>query len=144
MIRVKRLTDTAKLPTRATEFAAGADLYADTQEEIIIHPGERTAIHTGLAMQIPYGFAGYIFARSGLACKQGIRPSNCVGVIDADYRGEIIVNLTCDDNEPQKIQPGERVAQLIILHHEPMPFEEVDHLDPTKRGDGGFGSTGQF
>ena len=110
MIRVKRLTETAKLPTRATEFAAGADLYADTQEEIIIHPGERTAIHTGLAMQIPYGFAGYIFARSGLACKQGIRPSNCVGVIDADYRGEIIVALHNHSQETRIVENKDRIA----------------------------------
>lgn len=144
MVRVKRLTETAKLPTRANEYAAGADLYADTHEEIIVHPGERVAIPTGIAMQIPYGCGGFIFARSGLATRLGIRPSNCVGVIDPDYRGEVIVNLTCDDNEPQKIQPGERVAQLVILHFEPMPYVEDDHLDPTERGDGGFGSTGQF
>lgn len=144
MIRLKRLSETAQIPTRGTRDAAGLDLYADIKEEVIIHPGERVPISTGWAMQIPYGCAGYIFARSGKACKQGVRPSNCVGVIDPDYRGEVIVNLTCDDNDPQKVAPGERIAQLIVLHHEMMPVEEVDHLDPTERGDGGFGSTGQL
>lgn len=144
MIRLKRLSETAQVPTRGSRDAAGLDLYADIQEEVIIYPGERVPISTGWAMQIPYGCAGYIFARSGKACKQGVRPSNCVGVIDPDYRGEVIVNLTCDDKDPQKVQPGERIAQLIILHHEMMPVEEVEQLDPTDRDNGGFGSSGQF
>lgn len=144
MVRIKKLTETAKLPTRGTQFAAGADLYADISEEIILFPGERVKVPTGLAMQIPTGLAGFIFPRSGLACNSGIRLSNCVGVIDSDYRGEVMVSLTCDDKDPQRIQPHERIGQIVFIHYEPEEFEEVDRLDETARGEGGFGSTGQF
>lgn len=144
MVKIKKLTNTAKIPTRGTPFAAGADLYADIPEEVIIFPGERVKIHTGLAMQIQPGLAGFIFPRSGLACNSGIRLSNCVGVIDSDYRGEVMVSLTCDDKDPQRIQPGERIGQIVFIHYEPEQFEEVDKLDETIRGEGGFGSTGQF
>jgi len=144
MLKLKRLSETAQIPTRGSRNAAGLDLYADIQEEVIIYPNERIAIPTGWAMQIPDDYSGYIFARSGKATKQGVRPSNCVGVIDSDYRGEVIVNLTCDDKDPQKVAPGERIAQLVILHHERFPLEVVEELDTTDRNTGGFGSSGEF
>lgn len=143
-IEVKKLRDTAKLPTKGSAKAAGADIYADIDKEILIHPHTREPIGTGLAIAVPEGYAAFLFARSGKATKEGVRPSNCVGVIDSDYRGEVIANLTCDDLDPKYVKPGERIAQLVILPVPETEYEEVDQLDSTERGDGGFGSTGQF
>lgn len=141
-IRIKKLTDTAKLPQRGSEKAAGYDLYADTDEEITVEPGKTVSIGTGLAMEVPDGYFGAIFARSGLACKRSLRPANCVGVIDSDYRGEFRVVLHNDSEVPQTIAPHERIAQLVILPYLPVTFEETDTLSDTRRGAGGFGSTG--
>lgn len=144
MIKVdfKKLTETATTPTRGSEYAAGYDLYADSAEPIIIPPHGTVKVSTGLAMAIPDGYFGGIFARSGLATKQGLRPANCVGVIDSDYRGPVIVALHNDTEEMKKIDAFERIAQLIILEYDAVDFNEVEDLDNTARGEGGFGSTG--
>lgn len=142
-VKVKRLTETAKLPTRGSVFSAGFDLYADTQMDITIHPHETRQIGTGLSMEIPDGYFGAIFARSGLATKEGLRPANCVGVCDSDYRGEYIVAIHNDSNEDRVITPQERIAQLIVMQYPHITFEEVDELSDTDRGNGGFGSTGK-
>lgn len=142
-VNVKKLNDLAKLPTRGSSAAAGYDLYAATDYDIHIQPHETVKIGTGLAFELPEGTFGAIFARSGLATKQGLRPSNCVGVCDSDYRGEYIVAVHNDTNEEQNIPAGSRIAQLILMWYAPMTFNEVDILDETERGDGGFGSTGQ-
>lgn len=141
-IKFKRLIDTAKLPTRGSAQAAGYDLYADTQEDIWIRPHETTKINTGLAAAVPEGYFGAIFARSGLATKQGLRPANAVGVVDADYRGPIIVALHNDTTEPQLVPAGARIAQLVIMPYLDFEIQEVDELDETERNEGGFGSTG--
>lgn len=141
-IRVKKLTETAKLPVRGSADAAGFDLYADLQRPLYLHPGEVLSIGTGLSMEIPKGYFGAIYARSGLAFKKGLRPPNCVGVIDSDYRGEISVGLYNDSPIPQLVSPGERVAQIIIQPHMTVEFTETDDLSETVRGGGGFGSTG--
>ena len=143
IVKVKRLTDTAVLPTRGSEHAAGYDLYADCRESITIEPHETAKIGTGLSMEIPDGYFGAIFARSGLASKQGLRPANCVGVCDSDYRGEYIVAVHNDSNHPRVIDPGERIAQLVVMPHLAVTFDEVEDLSDTDRGDGGFGSTGK-
>ena len=142
-IRVKLLKSNAKLPTYGSLEAAGADLYACLDEEIKIAPGESAFVPTGLAMETPQGYAGLIYARSGLACKRGLAPANCVGVIDSDYRGEIMVALHNYSNNTQEIEPDERVAQLVIAPYIQADFNEVDTLDDTERGEGGFGSTGR-
>ena len=139
----KKLNEFAKEPTRGSEYAAGYDLYAATDTEIMIQPHETVKVGTGLAMEIPEGTFGAIFARSGLATKQGLRPANCVGVVDADYRGEVIVAVHNDSNETQTIQAGDRIAQLVIMPFTPITFEEVNELSETIRGEGGFGSTGK-
>ena len=141
-INVKKLNANAKLPTYGSEFSAGADLYACLDEAVTIMPGEAVLIHTGLAMEIPVGFAGLIYARSGLATKKGLAPSNKVGVIDADYRGEIMVSLFNHSKEERVIENGERIAQLVVTPFLSCDFEEADELLETKRGEGGFGSTG--
>ena len=141
-IKIKKLTDTAKTPTKGSTGAAGYDIYADIDENIIIPFHNVEKINTGIALEIPNGYFGAIFARSGLATKQGLRPANAVGVIDSDYRGEIIVALHNDTNEPREIVPQERIAQLIVLPCQEVTFEEVDELQDTDRGEGGFGSTG--
>lgn len=140
-VGVKKLTDTAKLPERGSEAAAGYDLYADIKENIIIPAHETVKVGTGLAMSLPEDTVGLIFARSGLATKQGLRPANCVGVCDSDYTGEYIVALHNDTDEPQEIESGDRIAQLIVMPFYPIQFQEVEELEPTERGDGGFGST---
>lgn len=148
-INIKKLNDTAIIPTRGSEYAAGYDLYAgcvdekNLEEVNVISPYSTMKIHTGIAMEIPEGYFGAIFARSGLATKQGLRPANCVGVIDSDYRGEIIVALRNDSASEQTITSGERIAQIVIMPYLPVEFEEVDSLKDTERGDGGFGSTGK-
>ena len=142
-IKITKLNKNAIIPTRGSNEAAGMDLYACTSSPIIIAPHDTVKISTGIAMEIPDGYFGGVFARSGLATKQGLRPSNCCGIIDSDYRGDVIVALHNDTNIPQTIQPMERVAQLIIMPYLPVEFEEVDTLSDTDRGTGGFGSTGK-
>ena len=141
-LRVKLLNDMAKLPTYGSAEAAGADLYAAIPEEIWIQPHERVKIGTGLAIEIPKGYWGGIFARSGVADKQGLRPSNCVGVIDSDYRGEILVSVRNDTDEPQCVVPSSRIAQLVLLPAIRGNFMVVEELSDTNRGGSGFGSTG--
>ena len=140
-VRVKKLTDTAKLPTRGSDQAAGYDLYADASS--VIKPHTTVKIGTGLSVEIPDGYAGFIFARSGMATKQGLRPANCVGVCDSDYRGEYIVALHNDTDEPQSVYVGDRIAQLVIMPYLSVEFSEVNELTNTERGSGGFGSTGK-
>jgi len=141
-ISYKKLNNLAIEPTRGSEEAAGYDLYAAIDTKISIPPHETVKIGTGLAFELPkQTFAG-IFARSGLATKQGIRPANCVGVCDSDYRGEYIVAVHNDSNYEQTIEPGMRIAQMILLPYIPMIFQEVIELENTDRGEGGFGSTG--
>lgn len=139
---IKLLNDLAKIPTRGSEDAAGWDLYAATEYDIYIDPGETVKIDTGLSMAIPKGYFGAIFARSGLATKQGLRPANCVGAVDADYRGPVIVALYNDSEETQMVPAGSRIAQLIIMSYLDTDMNVVTDLDDTKRGEGGFGSTG--
>ena len=142
-MRIKFLNDRAKMPTNGSQYAAGYDLYAAIEEPVTIYPGTCEKIGTGLAMEIPVGFFGAIFARSGLAAKQGLRPANCVGVVDSDYRGEVIVALHNDSNEARQVQPDERIAQLVLMPYGVVEkFEVVDDLEDTDRGAGGFGSTG--
>ncbi|MBE5784334.1 MAG: dUTP diphosphatase [Clostridiales bacterium] len=143
-IRIKKLQEKAVLPTYGTSAAAGADLYAllDAPEEVIL-PGETKLIHTGIALELPTGLAGFVYARSGLSTKRGLAPANKVGVIDPDYRGEILVALHNHSNMPETIADGERVAQLLIAPYVSAAFEEADTLSNTKRGDGGYGSTGR-
>ena len=142
-IDIKLLNEFAKIPTRGSADAAGYDLYAANNYEVEIRPHETIKIGTGIAISIPNGYFGAIYARSGLATKQGLRPANCVGIIDSDYRGEIIVALHNDTNYMQKIGIGDRIAQLIIQPYLEIEFKEVDELNDTDRGSGGFGSTGQ-
>lgn len=142
-VKIKKLNDKAKLPTRGSEYAAGYDLYACIDEPCVIEPHSVVKIGTGLAMDIPNGYFGAIFARSGLATKKGLRPANCVGVCDADYRGEYIVPLHNDTDTPMIVEPNERIAQLIVMPYMTIGFTEVDELSNTVRGAGGFGSTGE-
>lgn len=141
-IPIKKLDDKALLPTYGSEYAAGADLYACIDEEVQFEPGETKLIKTGLAMEIPAGYAGLIYARSGLASKKGLAPANKVGVIDADYRGEIMVALHNHNTVSVSIEPQERIAQLVITPYLTAHFEETQELSDTVRGTGGFGSTG--
>lgn len=142
-VNIKKLTDTTKTPTRGSEHAAGYDLYADVKNQVTISPHETEKIGTGLAIEIPDGYFGAIFARSGLAAKEGLRPANCVGVCDSDYRGEYIVAVHNDSDQPRTIEPGERIAQLVVMPYLAVTFEEVAELTDTNRGEGGFGSTGK-
>lgn len=142
-IKVKKVRQQAVLPTYASEMAAGADLHACLSEPIIIQPGESAFIPTGLAMEIPVGCAGLIYARSGMACKRGLAPANKVGVVDADYRGEIMVVLHNHGKEAQTVSHGERIAQLLITPVLTPSFFEVPELSDTQRDGGGFGSTGK-
>ena len=141
-ICIKLLDDKAILPTYGSIDAAGADLYANIKENETIEPGETKLIKTGVAMAIPKGLVGLVFARSGLASKRGLAPANKVGVIDADYRGEIMVALHNHSNTPQTIEPEERIAQIAFVPYIKGNFEVVDDLEETIRGAGGFGSTG--
>lgn len=142
-IRVKKLNDNAILPTYGSLEAAGADLYACLNEDVVIAPGESKFIPTGLAMEIPKGCAGLIYARSGLACKRGLAPANKVGVVDSDYRGEFMVVLHNHGSEVQTVSHGERIAQLVITPVLNPTYQDVDDLSDTKRSAGGFGSTGK-
>ena len=142
-ILIKKLKDTAVIPTRGSSSAAGYDLYACLNEPVIIHPGETVKIGTGITAALPEGYFAACFARSGLAFKEGLRPANCVGVVDSDYRGEYIVALHNDSIEERTVTNGERIAQLVVMPYLSMEFESVDELPETERGAGGFGSTGK-
>ena len=142
-IKVKKLRPGAQLPTYGTAFSAGADLYACLEEPVTIAPGETKKIPTGLAMEIPVGFAGLIYARSGLGTKQGLAPANKVGVVDSDYRGEFMVFLHNHSAETRTVSHGDRVAQLVVTPVFTPGLEETDELTDTARGAGGFGSTGK-
>ena len=140
-LKIKKLADNAVIPTYGSEYAAGADLYS-CEGEITFAPGETKMVHTGLAMQIPVGYVGLVYARSGIASKRGLAPANKVGVVDSDYRGEIMVALHNHSTEPQSIVAGERIAQMVIAPYLTVNYVETDTLDETDRGTGGFGSTG--
>lgn len=142
-INIKKLNDNAKIPTRGSEYAAGYDLYACTDVPLDIAPHSTIKVGTGLAIQPPKNCFGAIFARSGLATKRGLRPANCVGVCDEDYTGEYIIALHNDTDEMMTVEPYERIAQLVFMPYIPASFTEVDSLDKTERGSGGFGSTGR-
>lgn len=144
-IKYKVIKDGAITPTRATEGSVGYDVYALLENEptgVIIEPHENKLIRLGFALEIPNGIGGFLFARSGLASRKGLRPSNCVGVIDSDYRGEVMVSLRNDTNEPMVVNHGERIAQLAFLPYYTVDFDENGEIDKTSRGTGGFGSTG--
>lgn len=142
-IRIKKVSERAILPTYGSEWAAGADLYAIPDGDIVIKPHETVFVHTGIALAIPDGLVGLIYARSGLACKKGLAPANKVGVIDSDYRGEIIVALHNHSEEERTVSSGDRIAQIVFTPYVTADFTECDELDDTARGTGGFGSTGK-
>ncbi len=143
-INIKKLKSNAVIPTRGSAAAAGYDLYACLDADEAVIPQHSTQkIGTGIAVAVPDGYFGAIFARSGLAAKSGLRPANCVGVADSDYRGEYIVALHNDTDEPKTVKNGERIAQLVIMPYLSVEFNEVSELDSTERGAGGFGSTGK-
>ena len=142
-IRVKKLDPNAVLPTYGSAEAAGADLYACLSEPLIVQPGDVAWVSTGIALEVPKGCAGLVYARSGLACKRGLAPANKVGVVDSDYRGEVKVVLLNHSKEAQVIEHGERIAQFVITPVLTPTYEEVAELDDTDRGVGGFGSTGK-
>lgn len=142
-VRVKKLHPNAVLPTYGSAEAAGADLYACLEEAVTIQPGEIFWVPTGIALEVPKGCAGLVYARSSMGAKRGLAPANKVGVVDSDYRGEIRVVLLNHSNQPQTLQPGERVAQFVITPVLQPLYEEVEELTDTNRGAGGFGSTGK-
>ena len=141
-VNIKKLNDKAIIPTYGTEYAAGADLYACMDEAVTINPGETHFIKTGIAMEVPVGYAGLIYARSGLACKKGLAPANKVGVVDSDYRGEIMLSLINHGKEDFTVEPNMRLAQLIAFPVLSQEWIETDTLDDTERSTGGFGSSG--
>lgn len=144
LIQIKKLDPSAVIPTSGSKYAAGYDLYACLPSgSVEIAPHATAKIGTGLSLAIPEGYFGAIFARSGLATKQALRPANCVGVCDSDYRGEYIISLHNDGEAPQTVSHGDRIAQLVVLPYLALEFEEVSELDQTERGAGGFGSTGK-
>ncbi len=138
----KKLDDKAVMPTYGTQYAAGADLYACMDSPVTVGPGETQFIHTGIAIELPEYTVGLVYARSGLACKKGLAPANKVGVIDADYRGEVMVAIHNHSDKPVELEPGERIAQLVISPFIFGEYEEREELSDTVRGEGGFGSTG--
>ena len=138
-----KLSENAIIPTYGTPFAAGADLYALPEGDVVVNAGETVMIHTGIALSIPDGYAGFVFARSGIASRRGLAPSNKVGVIDSDYRGEIMVSIHNHSNINQVISSGERIAQLVVMPYIKAEFSECETLDTTERASGGFGSTGK-
>ena len=142
-IQYKVLRDNAKLPERGSDYAAGYDLFAAIDEPVTIAPHETKMIGTGLAMTVPHGYFGAIFARSGLASKQGLRPANCVGVCDSDYTGEWIVALLNDSETERIVEPGQKIAQMVVLPCQDLTYIKQKELEATDRGDGGFGSTGK-
>lgn len=146
IINIKKTDENAKIPTYGSEFAAGADLYAvihNEENRVEILSGETAFIDTGIVMEIPNGYVGLIYARSGLACKQGLAPANKVGVIDSDYRGNIMVALYNQSNETRIVSEGDRIAQIIIQPVEQFGFKVKENLSDTIRGNGGFGSSGK-
>lgn len=144
LIKIKKLREEARIPTAGSAYAAGYDLYACLPEgDIEIVPHTTAKVGTGLSLAVPEGYFGAIFARSGLATKEGLRPANCVGVCDSDYRGEYIIALHNDSDTPRTVSHGERIAQLVVMPYLPVEFEECDTLPETERGAGGFGSTGK-
>lgn len=141
-LKIKKLNENATIPTYGSASAAGADLYS-CEGELIFLPGETKLVHTGIAMEIPDGYVGLIYARSGIATKRGLAPANKVGVIDSDYRGEIMVSLHNHSTEVASIEPKERIAQIVIAPYLMVNFTETEELEDTARGTGGFGSTGK-
>ncbi len=141
-VHIKKLNENAIIPTYGSEFAAGADLYACIDEEVTILPNETKLIKTGLAIEVPQGYGAFIYARSGLASKRGLAPANKVGVVDSDYRGEVMVALHNHSSEAQTVGVGERIAQMVIAPFLKADFTVVEELSDTQRGAGGFGSTG--
>lgn len=141
-IKIKKINENATVPTYGSEYAAGADLYACIDGDEVIKPGETKLIKTGLAIELPIGYAAFIYARSGLASKRGLAPANKVGVVDCDYRGEIMVALHNHSTVEQSVAKGERIAQMVIAPYVTAEFEESEVLSDTVRGQGGFGSTG--
>ena len=141
-VEIKKLDERAIVPSYGTEFSAGADIYALCDEKVTINPRETRLIHTGISMSIPEGLVGLVFARSGMATKRSLAPANKVGVIDSDYRGEIMVALHNHGDAPQTIEQGDRIAQISFVPYYSADFLVVDELDQTERGNGGFGSTG--
>ena len=142
-MRVKKLRENAIIPTYGSPDAAGADLYACLEADVTIEPGKTVFIPTGLAMEVPKGYAGLIYARSSMGTKRGLAPANKVGVVDSDYRGEVMVALHNHGQQPQVVAHGERIAQLLVTPVLAPAFEECDDLTDTQRGTGGFGSTGR-
>ena len=141
-VNIKKLNPNACIPTYGTEFSAGADLYSGMSEAVTVMPGTTEFIKTGIAMEIPTGLVGLIYARSGMPCKKGLAPANKVGVIDSDYRGELMVALHNHSQSPVTVEPGDRIAQLVLTPYITAEFVEAEELSDTVRGDGGFGSTG--
>lgn len=141
-VNIKKINDKAIIPTYGSDHAAGADLYACLEEPVRIESGDTYLVKTGIAMELPEGYAGLIYARSGLATKKGLAPANKVGVVDSDYRGEVMVSLHNHSKEAQVIEPGERIAQMVITPYIQGLYNVVEELSDTERGSGGFGSTG--
>lgn len=141
-IKYKKINESAKIFTYGTEFSAGADIYALLDEKIILKPFETYLFHTGICLEIPNGYVGLVYARSGTALKKGLAPANKVGVIDSDYRGEIMVALYNHSNEDRVVEPFERIAQIVFTKYDKFDFEEVEELSSTIRDTGGYGSTG--
>ncbi len=142
-IRVKRVSELAVLPTKGSAYAAGYDLYAAIDEDVVIAPHTTEKIDTGLQLELPEGYFAGIFARSGIATKEGLRPANCVGVCDSDYRGNYIVAIHNDSDFPRTVKAREKIAQMIVMPFLSLEFEETETLSDTMRGAGGFGSTGK-
>lgn len=143
-LKIKKLDPDAHIPSYGSDYAAGMDLYALAGADgIVIEPSQTVLVHTGIAMEIPIGLAGFIYARSGLASKKGLAPANKVGVVDCDYRGEVMVALHNHGTVAQKIEKGERIAQMVIAPYFKADIEEAEELSDTVRGEGGFGSTGR-
>ena len=142
-IKIKKLSEDAVIPTYGSKYSAGADLYALTDEPIVIEPGKTVLVHTGISIEIPEGFGGFIYARSGLSTKRGLAPANKVGVIDSDYRGELMVSLYNQSGVAQTVENKERIAQLVIAPFLKAEFVLSNDLSETERGVGGFGSTGK-
>lgn len=141
-VKIMKLSESVRLPRKGSEHAAGFDLCSNDKENIVIKPGERKFIHTGLIMEIPTGYAGFIYARSGLGCKFGVVPSNCVGVIDSDYRGEVMVCLHNHSQEDFEVRYQYNIAQIVFMPIPETELVEVNELSSTARNEGGFGSTG--
>lgn len=144
LLQIKKINAEAIIPTKGSQEAAGYDIYACADNDIVISPHNTVKVGTGLSMAIPNGYFGAVFARSGLSAKEGLRPANCVGVVDSDYRGELIVALHNDTDVEKTIDKNERIAQLVVMPYLSVEFQETDELDDTERGSGGFGSTGKL